>query len=132
MLSAIVSVGALMSDVLMDSGPLKDTVLQARDLRLYFPLGKRRFVYAVDGISFEIRPGRTLGVVGESGSGKSTLARLMVGLYDRDSGSIKVNGRELGDNCSLKDLRDSVQMVFQDSYSSLNPRLKVFDTLVLT
>ena len=104
--------------------------LAVDDLKLFFQLGRNVAVRAVDGVSFQVAPGRTLGVVGESGSGKSTVARLLLGLYKPDAGTIRVNGKQLGKDCSLKELRRAIQMVFQDSYSSLNPRMKILDTLV--
>src|SRR5712671_5833168 len=74
----------------------------------------RRIVRAVDGVSFEIRRGETLGLVGESGSGKSTVARLIVGLYAPSAGRVRFGGRRM-------------QMIFQDPYASLNPRWRVRD-----
>src|SRR6266508_4579478 len=74
----------------------------------------RRMLRAVDGVSFEIERGETLGLVGESGSGKSTVARLIVGLYGPSGGHIDFRGRRL-------------QMIFQDPYASLNPRWRVRD-----
>ena len=76
----------------------------------------RRILRAVDGVSFEIRRGETLGLVGESGSGKSTVARLIVGLYTPTSGAVSFSGRRM-------------QMIFQDPYASLNPRWRVFDII---
>jgi len=82
------------------------------------------YVQAVDGISFDVATGETLGVVGESGCGKSTTARLLMRLIEPDDGEILLDGRDVGgrDGMSLRTLRRNVQMVFQDSYSSLNPR----------
>src|SRR5882672_10609336 len=74
----------------------------------------RRILRAVDGVSFEIRRGETLGLVGESGSGKSTVARLIVGLYAPSGGRVRFGGRRM-------------QMIFQDPYASLNPRWRVRD-----
>jgi oligopeptide transport system ATP-binding protein len=84
-------------------------------------------VRAVDGISFDLHRGRTLGLVGESGSGKSTTGRALVQLSAPSAGSIKFEGRELlGDaGEATADLRRRVQMIFQDPYSSLNPRMTV-------
>jgi peptide/nickel transport system ATP-binding protein len=85
--------------------------------------GKGGVVRAVDGISFNVAEGETLGIVGESGCGKSTTARLLVDLITPDSGDIVLSGRRVGPDMSIRDLRREVQMVFQDSYASLNPRL---------
>jgi len=111
-------------------------VLEVQGLVKHFPLKKDVFgrgggvVRAVDGVSFAVQKGETLGVVGESGCGKSTTARLLMHLIAPDKGDIvfdarAVGGRELG----LKDYRRQVQMVFQDSYASLNPRLTIEDSI---
>ena len=86
-------------------------------------------VRAVDDISFEVAEGETLGIVGESGCGKSTTARLMVDLVSADSGTIRLGGRTLGVDLTLRELRRQVQMVFQDSYASLNPRLTIEEAI---
>ena len=88
-------------------------------------------VRAVDGVSFTLFKGETLGVVGESGCGKSTLARLLLHLVVPDSGELIFDGDGVGERAgvSVADLRRQVQMVFQDSYSSLNPRMPVQDSV---
>ena len=86
-------------------------------------------VRAVDDISFTVQDGETLGVVGESGCGKSTTARLLIGLMPPNAGKITFDGRVLGENLTLTQLRRGVQMVFQDSYASLNPRLTIEDSI---
>ena len=105
-------------------------VLSAHELKKYFRLSgglfgaARGYVQAVDGISFSVAKGETLGVVGESGCGKSTTARLLIRLIKPDQGRILLDGQDVdGPNgISVRALRHQVQMVFQDSYASLNPR----------
>jgi peptide/nickel transport system ATP-binding protein len=108
-------------------------LLLARDLRKHFPVkGLRgKSVRAVDGVSFAVRKGETLGIVGESGCGKSTLARLLLHLLAPDAGELSFDGLPIGapDGISVGALRRQVQIVFQDSYSSLNPRMPVRDSV---
>jgi oligopeptide/dipeptide ABC transporter ATP-binding protein len=82
---------------------------------------------ALDGVDLLLRPGETLGVVGESGSGKSTLARCIVRLHEPDAGSMTFDGHDLlgASGAELRVMRRSIQMVFQDPYTSLNPRLRI-------
>ena len=89
--------------------------------------GDRGVVRAVDGISFTIERGRTLGVVGESGCGKTTTAKLVLGLEDPTGGAIRFEGKDLKrlDAAGRRNYRKSVQAVFQDPYASLNPRMRV-------
>jgi peptide/nickel transport system ATP-binding protein len=109
-------------------------LLQVQGLVKHFPLKKDVFgrgggvVRAVDGVSFAVAAGETLGVVGESGCGKSTTARLLMHLITPDHGGVSFDGAAVGGAAlSLKDYRRQVQMVFQDSYASLNPRLTIED-----
>ncbi len=116
-----------------DSGPL----VEVQDLRKHFLLGSSLFgeapkVRAVDGVSFTIDRGRTLGLVGESGCGKSTVSRLLARLADPTAGRILIEGRDIADASGreLHALRRHVQMVFQDPYASLNPRLRAADIVI--
>lgn len=111
-------------------------MLRVTNLKKYFPVGygffrPTQWLKAVDGISFDVHPGETLGVVGESGSGKSTVAKLIIRLHDPTSGAIELNGRDLTrlSGQALRQARRDVQMVFQDPYSSLNPRWTVGQSL---
>ncbi|WP_233151807.1 ATP-binding cassette domain-containing protein [Pelomonas sp. KK5] len=92
-----------------------------------WPWLPRRRLPVLDGISFEIASGRSLGIVGESGSGKSTLARTVMALHRPDAGRVLLKGRELHglDAASLRRARADLQMVFQDPYGSLDPRMTV-------
>ncbi len=97
-------------------------------LTKYFDLGRGQRVHAVDGISFSIKEGETLGLVGESGSGKSTLGKTLLGLHDKTSGTLTYRGEVLPARYRSADfqrLAHKMQMVFQDPYSSLNPRMTV-------
>jgi peptide/nickel transport system ATP-binding protein len=116
-----------------DRGGLLQPMLIARDLRKHFPVkgSGGKSVQAVDGVSFAVGKGETLGVVGESGCGKSTLARLMLHLVKPDAGELIFDGDPVGvaTGIAVDALRRQVQMVFQDSYSSLNPRMPVRDSV---
>ncbi len=96
-------------------------------------MGTVREVPAVQGISFELSPGRTLGVVGESGSGKSTLGRLVIKLLDNDSGRILFDGTDIAPmkEAEFRPFRPKIQMVFQDPFASLNPRSTVGHSLTV-
>jgi peptide/nickel transport system ATP-binding protein len=110
-------------------------LLSVNGLKKHFPLKTGLFgrssavVRAVDGVSFDVAQGETLGIVGESGCGKSTTARLLIDLISPDDGTILLEGRRVGSELSIRDLRRDVQMVFQDSYASLNPRLTMEDAI---
>ena len=117
-----------------DIGGPAQPLLIARDLSKHFHVrgaGKSAHVRAVDGISFTLFKGETLGIFGESGCGKSTLARLLLHLVPRDAGELIFDGEPVGapHGISVSALRRNVQMVFQDSYSSLNPRMPVQDSV---
>jgi peptide/nickel transport system ATP-binding protein len=106
-------------------------LLEVRDLKVHFPVRGTGVVKAVDGVSFSIVRGQTLGLVGESGCGKSTLGRAVLRLIEPTSGSVKFDGVELTSlgPRELRPLRRRIQLVFQDPYASLNPRLCVGDIL---
>jgi peptide/nickel transport system ATP-binding protein len=113
-----------------DVGGPQQPLLEVQGLAKHFPVGGGYFrpggvVRAVDDVSFSVGKGEVLGIVGESGCGKSTTARLVIGLIEPDTGTITLDGEKLGASLSLRDLRRRVQMVFQDSYASLNPRLTI-------
>src|SRR3954470_12276995 len=108
-----------------------DTLLEIRDLKKYFPVKSggviRRtvaHVQAVDGVSFELKKGQSLGLVGESGCGKTTTGRLITRLYDPTSGEINFEGTDIAGltRRQMMPIRSEIQMIFQDPYSSLNPR----------
>ncbi|MGW5262742.1 ABC transporter ATP-binding protein [Microbispora sp. NPDC004025] len=113
-----------------------ESILEVRDLVKHFPLTqgvvvKRQIgaIKAVDGVSFDLHRGETLGIVGESGCGKSTLAKLLMALERPTSGSVRVHGRDIttARGAELKRMRRNIQMVMQDPYTSLNPRMTVGD-----
>jgi oligopeptide transport system ATP-binding protein len=110
-----------------------EIILKATNLKKYYPIRRgvmRRtvgHVKAVDGVSFELRRGETLGVVGESGCGKSTLGRLLVQLEAPTEGTVEMEGRVVKAGEEMRRLRRDVQIVFQDPYTSLNPRMTVGD-----
>jgi peptide/nickel transport system ATP-binding protein len=112
-------------------------LLRVRDLNVSYPLetsifGKvKKELKAVDGLSFDIYRGETLGLVGESGCGKSTLGRAILQLIERSSGTIEYDGRSLDrlSSAETKALRRKMQIVFQDPYSSLNPRITIGDAI---
>jgi oligopeptide transport system ATP-binding protein len=108
-------------------------VLSVRDLKVYFPVRRgvfkksTQFVKAVDGVTFNIAPGETLGLVGESGCGKTTLGRAMVKLVEPTSGEILLDGQNVAnlEGAELRAKRRMFQMIFQDPYNSLNSRMTV-------
>ena len=111
--------------------PDPEYLLQIRHLKEYFPVNtgflKTVMLKAVDDVSFDIRKGETLGLVGESGCGKTTVGRTILHLYKPTEGEIWFDGEKIESKEALKSFRRRAQMVFQDPYSSLNPRLTVAD-----
>ncbi|MER2260660.1 MAG: ATP-binding cassette domain-containing protein [Psychrobacillus sp.] len=111
---------------------MAEKLLEIKNLKQYFNEGKENEVRAVDDISFDIYKGETLGLVGESGCGKSTTGRTIIRLYDATDGKVIYDGVNVHDKKSKKDLKTfnrKMQMIFQDPYASLNPRMKVLDII---
>jgi peptide/nickel transport system ATP-binding protein len=109
----------------------QDIMLDVVDLKKHFPHASGRPVRAVDGVSFSIRQGETLGLVGESGSGKSTVGRAVLRLLEPTEGSVRFKGKEIAHLRAgeLLPLRRKMQMIFQDPYASLNPRMRIGSVL---
>ena len=105
-------------------------ILEVKDLKKYFSVRAGQ-LHAVDGVSFQIEQGKTLGIVGESGCGKSTLGRTLMHLYESTGGQIIFKGEDITqvDRRKLSQLRHEIQFIFQDPFSSLNPRMTVFQTI---
>lgn len=115
-----------------------EPILSADDLKVHFPInvggglfGKTKPLKAVDGVSFELKPGETLGVVGESGCGKSTLARAVLKLVPQTAGTVAWMGRDISsaDRKTMNGLRDDLQIVFQDPMASLDPRMTIGNSI---
>jgi oligopeptide transport system ATP-binding protein len=118
--------------------PSAENLLEVQGLKMHFPISEGFFfnknvslVKAVDGINFSIKRGETLGLVGESGCGKTTTGRCILQLEKATEGKIVFEGQDLTqlDSSELSPLRQKIQVIFQDPYSSLNPRLKIGDTI---
>ena len=109
---------------------MSEPILQVTDLKKYFEVSSG-VLHAVDGVSFSINKGETLGVVGESGCGKSTLGRVILNLIPNTGGKIVYDGQDIShpSRAELTALRKKMQLIFQDPFSSLNPRMTVFQTL---
>lgn len=111
-------------------------LLEVEDLKVYYPVRggwfrSKRYLRAVDGVSFSLEAGETLGLVGESGCGKSTLGRALVRLENPAGGRVMLDGRDMAalKGRELRRARKNFQMIFQDPYGSLNPRLTIFQAL---
>ncbi len=122
----------------MDEVTEKDNIiLRVKNLKKYFPIKsdlfskEKRFVYAVDNVSFDIKQGETLGLVGESGCGKSTTGRTILRLTEATDGVVEFKGKDIlkATNNEMKELRKKMQIIFQDPYGSLNPRMTLQDTI---
>lgn len=115
--------------VVADNKPL----IEVKDLKQYFNISTSMFkskpLKAVDGVSFSINKGETLGLVGESGCGKTTVGRTILHLYKPTGGEIWYDGKEIKSKSDIKEFRKKATMVFQDPYSSLNPRMTVSDII---
>ncbi len=111
----------------------KKPLIEVKDLKEYFYINTGLFsskpLKAVDGVSFTINKGETLGLVGESGCGKTTVGRTMLHLYKPTSGEIWYDGKQIKSRSDIKEFRKKATMVFQDPYSSLNPRMTVSDII---
>ncbi len=122
---------------MLDAPKPQTPLVQVRGLKMYFPIHSgllRRHtgdVKAVDGVSFDIMPGETLGLVGESGCGKSTVGRALLRLYEITDGTVVINGTDIASLApeALRRARPQMQMVFQDPQASLNPRMTLADII---
>ena len=109
---------------------MAEALVRIENVAQHFKVGKDQILKAVDGVSFSIRKGETFGLVGESGCGKSTLGRTIIGLYQATKGNVYFDGIDIGGHKTLKqknELSRRMQMIFQDPYTSLNPRMKIMD-----
>lgn len=108
-------------------------LIEVKELKQYFNISTGMFkskpLKAVDGVSFSINKGETLGLVGESGCGKTTVGRTILHLYKPTGGEIWYDGKQIKTNADIKEFRKKATMVFQDPYSSLNPRMTVSDII---
>ncbi len=116
---------------------MNESLITVQDLNIHFPIKRGvlsrtvGYVYAVDGVSFELAKGETLGIVGESGCGKTTAGMAVTQLLPITSGTVTWKGQDMNDlnRSELRKLRREMQLIFQDPYSSLNPRMRVNDIL---
>ena len=120
------------------TGLVNNPLVQVKDLSVFFDAGRAGFwgqkrlkVHAVEGVSFDIHPGETLGLVGESGSGKSTTGRAILRRVPANEGSIFFQGKDIthAGREQVRALSRNMQLIFQDPYASLNPRLKIIDII---
>ncbi|MBL0386269.1 ATP-binding cassette domain-containing protein [Tumebacillus sp. ITR2] len=115
----------------MANVPNAETILEVKNLKKHFDLGRGAVLKAVDNVSFSIKRGETFGLVGESGCGKSTTGRTIINLYDATEGQVLFNGKDVHklQGRDLKQFNRKMQMIFQDPYASLNPRMTVGDII---
>ncbi|MDR2137414.1 MAG: ATP-binding cassette domain-containing protein, partial [Synergistaceae bacterium] len=106
---------------------MNNAIISVKDLTKYFPVHGGGFAHAVDGVSFSIAEGETLGLVGESGSGKTTIGKTMLRMIPKTSGEVFFRGRDLYgmSRREIRAERPKMQYIFQDPFSSLNPRMTV-------
>ena len=109
----------------------KEVLIEVKDLKKYFQVGRNQTLKAVDGVNFKIYKGETLGIVGESGCGKSTCGKTVMGLYKATGGEVLFDGVDINklNKNEKKEFTKRAQIIFQDPYSSLNPRMTVFNIL---
>lgn len=123
-------VKSIKNGMLKSGNSNKDILIEVQNLKQYFPLGgkifNKKYIKAVDDISFCINKGETLGLVGESGCGKTTTGRSLLRLYEPTGGKIFYDGEDITDK-DMMEYRKKMQIVFQDPYASLNPRMTVGD-----
>ena len=108
----------------------RSTILEVRELKKFFPIGKK-YLHAVDGVSFTVERGTTLGIVGESGCGKTTLGRVILGLTPATSGEVIFEGQDITKYSpkQLRKLKNEMQIIFQDPYASVDPRKSVVEII---
>ena len=109
----------------------KEVLIEVKDLKKYFKVGKNAYLKAVDGVNFKIYKGETLGLVGESGCGKTTCGKTVMGLYDATGGQVIFDGTDIHslNKKEKKEFTKRAQIIFQYPYSSLNPRMTVGDII---
>ena len=109
----------------------RQVLIEVKDLKKYFKVGKNAVLKAVDGVNFKIYKGETLGLVGESGCGKTTCGKTVMGLYEATGGQVIFDGTDIHslNRREKKEFTKRVQIIFQDPYSSLNPRMTVGDII---
>src|SRR5690606_19165440 len=109
----------------------EERILEVKNLKKHFNLGKDRVLKAVNDVTFHINKGETFGLVGESGCGKSTIGRTIISLYQKTAGDVIFDGQNVHDlsEKEMFKLRQKMQMIFQDPYASLNPRSTVREVI---